>query len=118
MQPPLEQSRARLESLSELNQRLMSPIEPDALLQAVLDSVIRLFAVEGCSIGMVDETRRRLAFIFAGGRAKVEECRIALGQGIAGWVAQPGQGVSGFRTRSLPRCRAQARPATCVAVLC
>lgn len=93
MHTPFEQTRLRLESLTEINQLLMSAQEPEAVLQEILASIVRLFVVEGCSIALIDDTARQLAFVLMVGPARVEEFRIALGQSIAGWVAQTGQGV-------------------------
>ncbi|HEV8716138.1 MAG TPA: sigma-54-dependent Fis family transcriptional regulator [Candidatus Binatia bacterium] len=93
MQTQLEQIRARLASLIEMNQLLMSTVEPDDLLRVLLESATRLFAVEACSIGLIDVAKQQLAFVFAVGGAKVEEFRIPLDQGIGGWVARTGQGV-------------------------
>jgi Nif-specific regulatory protein len=93
MQGLLEQTQNRLQSLIEINQLLMNIVEPDELLAVILESAIRLFAVEGCSIGLIDEARHELAFVFTVGEAKTEEFRIALDQGIAGWVARTRQGV-------------------------
>src|SRR5262245_51417053 len=119
MQSELERVRTRLASLIEINQLLMSTVEPDEMLQAVLESAIRLFAVEACTIGLIDESARQLSFAFSLGGAKVEEFRIAVGQGIAGWVAETGEAVisndvsrdrrffqgvdrqTGFRTKSV-----------------
>ena len=119
MQAQLEQTRSRLESLIEINQLLMSTVEPDDLLKVILESAVRIFSVEGCSIALIDEMERQLAFAFVVGGAKVEEFRLELGQGIAGWVAQKDQGVvcndvsqdprffgeidrrTGFRTKSI-----------------
>jgi Nif-specific regulatory protein len=119
MQAQLEQAKLRLESLIEINQLLMSTVEPDDLLKAILESAIRIFSVEGCTVALIDEIERQLVFAFVVGGAKVEEFRLELGQGIAGWVAQTGQGVvcndvlqdprffgevdhkTGFRTKSI-----------------
>jgi transcriptional regulator with GAF, ATPase, and Fis domain len=103
MRQHIDQTRVRLESLIEINQLLMSTVEPDELINAILESAIQLFAVEGCSIGLIDETRQRLAFICMAGGAKVEEFRIALDQGIAGWVARTGQGVVSNQVAQDPR---------------
>ena len=62
MHTPFEQTRLRLESLIEINQLLMSAMEPEAVLQGIFASAIRLFAVEGCSIALIDDTARQLAF--------------------------------------------------------
>lgn len=119
MQNELERVRTRLASLTEINQLLMSTVEPDELLRVILESAIRLFAVEACTIGLIDESTRQLSFAFSLGGAKVEEFRVAIGQGIAGWVAETGEAVisndvsrdprffqgvdhqTGFRTRSV-----------------
>ena len=119
MQTELERTRTRLASLIEVNQLLMSTVETEELLRAIIESAIRLFSVEACSIGLIDEATQQVAFAFSLGGAKVEEFRIAVGQGIAGWVAQTGQEVlsndvsrdprffqgidkqTGFRTKSV-----------------
>lgn len=93
MQTELERTRTRLASLIEANQLLMNTVETDELLRAIIESAIRLFSVEACSIGLIDEATQQVAFAFSLGGAKVEEFRIAVGQGIAGWVAQTGQEV-------------------------
>lgn len=113
------QPQARLDRLVEINQLLMSAVEPDDLLQVILESTLRLFSAAGCSIALIDETERQLAFAFVLGGAPVEQLRIELGQGFIGWVAQTGQGVvcndvahdsrffgnvdrkTGFRTKSI-----------------
>ena len=87
------QTQQRLESLIELNQLLLSTIEPEETLALILDTAIRLFEVEGCSLALRDDTAQQLAFVAMAGPAKAEEFRIALGQGIAGWVAQTGEAV-------------------------
>jgi Nif-specific regulatory protein len=119
MSAQLEQTRLRLESLIEISQLLMSTVEPEQLLKIILDSAIRLFSVEACSIALIDENENQLAFTFSAGGARVHEFHIKIGQGIAGWVAQSGKGVicndvskdprffngidqkTGFKTRSL-----------------
>jgi Nif-specific regulatory protein len=93
MQTDLERTRTRLASLIEINQLLMSTVETEDLLRAIIKSAIRLFSVEACSIGLIDEATHQVAFSFSFGGAKVEEFRIAVGQGIAGWVAQTGEAV-------------------------
>jgi Nif-specific regulatory protein len=93
MRTPLEQTQLRLQSLIEINQLLMSAVEPDDVLTVILDAALRLFEAQGCSVALLDEAAQQLAFVSMAGPAKVAEFRIAMGQGIAGWVAQTGQGV-------------------------
>jgi Nif-specific regulatory protein len=85
------QSQRRLESLIELNQLLLSTAEPEETLPVLLEAAIRLFEVQGCSLALRDDTAQQLAFVAMAGPAKVQEFRLALGRGIAGWVAQTGQ---------------------------
>ena len=93
MHTQTEQTQRRLQSLIEINQLLMSAVEPDEVLAVVLEAALRLFEVEGCSLALLDDTTQELAFVNMVGPAKAEEFRIPLGQGIAGWVVQTGQGV-------------------------
>jgi Nif-specific regulatory protein len=92
---------------------------PEELLPAILESVLRLFAAEACSVALIEETEQELAFAFTLGGARMQEVRLPLGQGIIGWVAEKGEGVvsndvsqdprffgqvdrkSGFRTKSV-----------------
>src|SRR3989337_1042966 len=88
----IDQNRLRLEGLIEINQSLLSSVEPEASLRIILNSAIRLFPSEACSIAVVDEDKRQLVFAFMAGETMVEEFPIQVGQGIAGWVAQTGEG--------------------------
>jgi Nif-specific regulatory protein len=72
---------------------LISAVEPDDVLTVIFDAALRLFEAQGCSVALLDEAAQQLAFVAMAGPAKVEEFRIAVGEGIAGWVAQSGQGV-------------------------
>src|SRR5262245_8206336 len=93
MDIPTDQTQLRLRSLIEINQLLMSAVEPDEVLSVVLEAALRLFEAEGCSLALLDDMTQELAFVHMVGPAKAEEFRIPMGQGIAGWVAQTGQGV-------------------------
>ena len=93
MSTPHTRTQRRLESLIELNQLLLSTVEPEETLALILEAAIRLFEVEGCSLALLDVTAQQLVFVAMAGPAKAEEFRVALGQGIAGWVAQTGEAV-------------------------
>lgn len=114
-----DQAQARLASLIEINQLLMRTVDPEEVLLVIMTSALRLFGVEGCSLGLLDDTGQYLAFTVMEGPAQTDAFRVPLGQGIAGWVAQTGEGVisndvsqdprwfggidqeSGFTTRSI-----------------
>src|SRR5262245_64631420 len=89
----LEQTQQRLQSLTEISELLMSAVEPERVVVVILEAAIQLFEVEGCSLALLDDIRQQLAYVLMAGPAQVEEFRVALGQGIGGWVAQTGEGV-------------------------
>src|SRR5215468_7689756 len=89
----LAQTQQRLQSLTEISELLMSAVEPERVVAVILEAATRLFEVEGCSLALLDNVRQQLAYVIMAGPAQVEEFRVALGQGIGGWVAQTGEGV-------------------------
>src|SRR5262247_3057022 len=89
----LAQTQQRLQRLTEISELLMSAVEPERVVSVILEAATQLFEVEGCSLALLDHVRQELAFVLMAGPAQVEEFRVALGQGIGGWVAQTGEGV-------------------------
>ena len=114
-----DSSATRLGTLIEANRLLMGALDPDELIGVVLDSVLHLFDAEGTSLALVDEPQAELVFTTIAGKAGLEEFRMPLGKGIAGWVAEHGEPAivndvasdprfygdidakSGFRTRAI-----------------
>ena len=114
-----EQTELRLARLIETSRLLMGAIAPDDLLRAILEAVVELLAAEGCTIALIDETGRELAFTTFVGGAQVDGFRLPMGTGIVWWVAANGQPVisndvandarffsgvdakTGYRTRSI-----------------
>src|SRR5262245_11913648 len=93
MTTPLVQAQQRLQSLTEISALLMSAMEPERVVTVILEAATQLFEAEGCSLALLDEVRQQLAFVVMAGPAQVDEFRVALGQGISGWVARTGEGV-------------------------
>jgi transcriptional regulator with GAF, ATPase, and Fis domain len=109
----------RARDLMVLSGRLAAAIDPSEVVAAVLDVVIQLFNLEACSVGLLDDAARRLRLFVSRGRGKTDEFDLTVPHGIAGWVAQHGEGVvcndvekderffpgvdqrSGFRTRAV-----------------
>ncbi len=89
----LTQTQQRLQSLTEISELLMSAVEPERVVAVILEAATQLFEVEGCSLALLDDVRQQLAFVVMAGPAQVDEFRVALGQGIGGWVARTGEGV-------------------------
>lgn len=88
-----EKLQTRFNTLVEVNQLLMGHIDPDDLLTVILKCVNRLFSTSACSIGLLEDEGRKLVFTKAEGGASVVEFELDAGQGIAGWVAQHGEGI-------------------------
>ena len=59
MDTDVDQDRLRLQALVEINQLLMGALEPDDLLQVILESTIRLFSSERCSLALIDEAKQQ-----------------------------------------------------------
>jgi Nif-specific regulatory protein len=81
---------SRLAALVEISGQLMDPLAPEELLRRILCAAIELFRAGGCSIALVDEAEKQLAFTTVMGSIEAEEVRLELGQGIVGWVAERG----------------------------
>src|SRR5262245_60812563 len=112
-------SDRRAHDLMIVSGRLAAAIDPSEVVAAVLDVVIQLFNLEACSVGLLDDSGRRLRLFVSRGRGKLDEFELMVPSGIAGWVAQYGEGVicndvdkderffpgidqrSGFRTRAV-----------------
>jgi len=110
---------SRLRSLIDVNQLLVATLQPEEVLRVIVQSVMRLFGADGCSVALSDASARQLAFVTVVGTIGPTEFRIPAGQGIAGWVAENGEpvivndvssdprfygavdGQTGFHTRSI-----------------
>jgi Nif-specific regulatory protein len=83
----------RLHHLLDIAHLLLNTVDPEEALTIILTAASRLFDAEGCSLALLDPTTQELAFVAMAGPATVRAFRIPSDQGIAGWVAQTGQGV-------------------------
>src|SRR5262245_18425034 len=82
----------RAHDLMIVSGRLAVAIDPSEVVAAVLDVVIQLFTLEACSVGLLDADARRLQVIVSRCRGKVDEFDATVPAGLAGWVAQHGEG--------------------------
>lgn len=70
---------------------ITSTIERDELLLLIMRSVKEVMEVEAGSLALLDDEKGELYFhTIAGGKEKIKEIRLKLGQGIAGRVAETG----------------------------
>ncbi len=110
-----------LTTLNKISQAITSTLDLQETLTIITDHTTRLLGVAATSVVLYDETNDGLLFAAASGEGSdfVRGMRLALGQGVVGWVAQQGQPVlvpnvsedsrffgdfdkeSGFTTRSI-----------------
>lgn len=99
-----EQVRQRAEELSTLNtisQAVSSTLDLSQTLTVITGSTVRLLHVEAASVVLLDVAAGDLFFAAASGQAAdfVKGQRLALGQGVIGWVVQHGEPVVVVDTR-------------------
>jgi diguanylate cyclase (GGDEF)-like protein len=74
---------------------LTSSLDRDAILRAIMQQMEQFFQPETWSLLMLDEARKELYYAVAVGHteASLNNVRIPLGKGIAGWVAEHGESL-------------------------
>ena len=117
----IRQHVEELTTLNEISQAVTSSLDLQETLTLITDHTTRLLGVAATSVALYDETNDELWFAAASGEGSdyVLGMRMAIGQGIAGWVFQEGEPVmvpdtsedtrwfggfdpdSGFTTRSI-----------------
>ncbi|MBI4726478.1 diguanylate cyclase [candidate division TA06 bacterium] len=117
----LEQRVRELSTFNAVARTLNSTLKLKEVLDIVMTKIKDLIKAEAWSILMLDEASQELVFEVALGEKgdQIREMRLAMGQGVAGWVAQQGQPVivpdvakdqrffkgmdnkTGFKTRSI-----------------
>ncbi len=85
-----ELRRQELVALNEIGQAINSTLALQESLTIITDRTTRLLGVSAASVALYDEARGDLWFAAASGESAhfVLGKRLAMGQGIAGWVAQ------------------------------
>ncbi|MEZ4402724.1 MAG: GAF domain-containing protein [Kofleriaceae bacterium] len=114
----LSQERKKLELVTEVGAALSSTTDLDQLLALLIDKVTELMDADRSTLYLLSEDGRELWSKVVAGRDTLE-IRLAVGEGIAGWVAASGEVVniadayrdtrfqpavdlrSGYRTRSI-----------------
>ncbi len=88
----IEQRRQELEVLNEVSQAVTSTLDLQETLTIVTDHITQLLGVSAASVALCDEARSDLSFAAASGAGAqfILGRRLALGRGIAGWVAKNG----------------------------
>lgn len=86
----------RLNLLQDLSQVLHATMDLEQILAAVIDVALDLAHAEAGSILLVDQAAESLEFAAARGprAGEMQAFSLAMGEGIAGWVAQTGRPVT------------------------
>jgi Nif-specific regulatory protein len=79
--------------LFELVYALMRAEASNDILKALLHQLITVFKVEGASIALLDDEKKKLNFFIQAGKSKRPVFQVEIGVGIAGRVAQTGQSM-------------------------
>jgi diguanylate cyclase (GGDEF)-like protein len=88
---------------------LTSSLDLDSILGAIMQQMEQFFEPESWSLLIVDEQQQNLYYAVAAGESPGDRnLRLALGEGIAGWVAQHGELVIVSEPANDPRFHAPA----------
>jgi len=89
------QLNRELTTLNKVGQAITSTLDLQETLTVITDHTTRLLGVAAASVLLHDKDKGDLWFAAAsgGGAGSVQGMRLAMGQGIAGWVAQHGEPV-------------------------
>jgi putative methionine-R-sulfoxide reductase with GAF domain len=89
----LRETSRRLQVLGEIVATANSILEPRRVINVIMSQIQELIPSEAWSILLVDEDTGELAFEMALGEksSDLNDTRIKLGEGVAGWVAQTGE---------------------------
>ena len=73
---------------------LTSSLDLDSILGAIMQQMEQFFEPESWSLLIVDEEQQNLYYAVAAGKSSGDRnLRVAMGEGLAGWVAQHGEPV-------------------------
>lgn len=128
----LDESNRKAAAMAALAQSAASinaTLDPEEVLQRILEQTSEVFKAEAVSLLLVDPVNKDLVFRAATGtkRHEILGKRLAMGQGVVGWVAEKGEGVvlqdavkderffaemdknTGYRTRALAAAPIRAK---------
>ncbi len=101
----LQQRVAELTTLNRISQAITSTLDLTETLTIITENTTKLLQVDAASVVLHDKEANDLWFAAASGEASefVQGKRLALGQGILGWVAQSGEPLLVPDTATDPR---------------
>lgn len=89
----LEREQGKLRALQDIGQALGSTLDLDELVGILLARITRIMDADQATLYLVDEDSGGLWSRFSHG-GRHQEIRLAIGEGLAGWVAKTGRGLN------------------------
>jgi PAS domain S-box-containing protein len=89
----IRQRIGELTALNKVSEAITGTLDWQKTLTIITDYTVRLLGAAAASVALRDEAKGDLWFAAASGKASrvVQDSRLALGQGLVGWVAQHGE---------------------------
>lgn len=105
---------AVMTAIADSARAIGASLQLDEVLQTILDQTTRALDVEAVSLALVEANGKELVFRAATGKQsqKIIGLRVRMGQGIAGWVAEHGEGIIVRETEKDPRFYSKVDEAT------
>jgi diguanylate cyclase (GGDEF)-like protein len=96
MRNPISQESETFQGLKvfhDVARALTSSLDLDSILNVIMQQMARFFEPESWSLLIVDEQQQNLYYAVTAGKSadRPSNVRIAMGEGIAGWVAEHGE---------------------------
>jgi diguanylate cyclase (GGDEF)-like protein len=113
--PQETESRIQLDDLlvfHRLARSLTSSLDLDTILRTILDHMERTIEAELWTLLMLDRERQELYYAIAGGGegTALQDLRVKVGEGVAGWVAEHGETLIVPETVNDPRLHSTIPP--------
>ncbi len=108
----MEESRKQIDGLDELTvfhrvaRALTSSLDLDSILRSIMEQMEQFFRPESWSLLMVDPDKNDLYYAVVAGKSAetLQDIRIPMGEGMAGWVASHGEPLIITGTEIAGRC--------------
>jgi Nif-specific regulatory protein len=98
-----EKRLTHFNTLLEIGKLITSEIELDNLLKLIVEKISAVMEAERSTLYIVDEAKNELWFKVAQDESRVDEKRLKIGTGVAGYVAETGEIINVAEPYSDPR---------------
>jgi GAF domain-containing protein len=99
----LEHHIERLQTLNEVSRELSAKLDKESIFEAVVKAIVRTLNCTHCTFFVLENNSLLPCASHSKGREAKVTRRFALGEGLAGWVAQTGQAILAHDAKKLVR---------------